>query len=379
MSIEYRFIEPLDVLFLRGNQLFGDPGSYGESIIPPRPSVAAGALRSRMLADDRTDLGAFSRNEIDHPTLGTPEHPGSFELAGFYMARRVEGRTEILMPLPADLVVEEEESQGSDNRSRSSLRVGRLSPTAIDLPSSFQLPLLPVLAQEERGKNKGGWWLTQEGWASYLSGEVPTSGQLVNSSELWVQETRIGIGMRSDKRAAEKGNLFSSVAVSLKEAVGFLAAVAGAIPPTEGMLRFGGDGRAAGIEKANVSLPEPDYEAISRAGCCRLVLTSPGLFCEGWRLPGTGSDNRVSLGNVRGRMACACVPRFETISGWDLAKREPKPAQRVVPSGSVYWLDELEAAPGELRKLATSGLWDESCKDDARRAEGFNRVAVAAW
>ncbi|MDY6813388.1 MAG: type III-B CRISPR module-associated Cmr3 family protein, partial [Pseudomonadota bacterium] len=56
------FIEPLDVLFLRGNKLFGDPGSYGEALIPPWPSIAAGALRSRMLADDGTDLTAFAHN-----------------------------------------------------------------------------------------------------------------------------------------------------------------------------------------------------------------------------------------------------------------------------------------------------------------------------
>ncbi len=35
------FIEPLDVLLLRGNKLFGDPGSHGEALIPPWPSVAA--------------------------------------------------------------------------------------------------------------------------------------------------------------------------------------------------------------------------------------------------------------------------------------------------------------------------------------------------
>lgn len=43
----YRFLEPLDVLFLRGNKLFGDPGSYGASLVPPWPSVAAGALLYR--------------------------------------------------------------------------------------------------------------------------------------------------------------------------------------------------------------------------------------------------------------------------------------------------------------------------------------------
>ena len=58
-SVETRFLEPLDVLFLRGNKLFGDPGSFGESLIPPWPSVVAGALRSRMLADDRVDLAGL--------------------------------------------------------------------------------------------------------------------------------------------------------------------------------------------------------------------------------------------------------------------------------------------------------------------------------
>ncbi len=43
MSTQTTFIEPLDVLFLRGNKLFGDPGSHGESLIPPwpRPSPRA--------------------------------------------------------------------------------------------------------------------------------------------------------------------------------------------------------------------------------------------------------------------------------------------------------------------------------------------------
>jgi CRISPR-associated protein Cmr3 len=50
------FIEPLDVLFLRGNKLFGDPGSFGESLVPPWPSVAAGAIRSALLAHKRVDL-----------------------------------------------------------------------------------------------------------------------------------------------------------------------------------------------------------------------------------------------------------------------------------------------------------------------------------
>jgi len=41
-TVESVFLEPLDVLFLRGNKLFGDPGSFGESLVPPWPSGGGG-------------------------------------------------------------------------------------------------------------------------------------------------------------------------------------------------------------------------------------------------------------------------------------------------------------------------------------------------
>ena len=104
------FIEPLDVLFFRGNQLFGEPGSYGEALMPPWPSVAAGALRTRILAADRIDMAAFAAGQVPHPQLGTPQAPGSFVLQAFGVARKPEGGdVELLMPLPADLVVQGKE------------------------------------------------------------------------------------------------------------------------------------------------------------------------------------------------------------------------------------------------------------------------------
>ncbi|MDI9471105.1 MAG: type III-B CRISPR module-associated Cmr3 family protein, partial [Bacillota bacterium] len=187
MSIEYCFISPLDVLLLRGNQLFGDPGSYGESLIPPWPSVAAGAIRSRMLVDDQIDLAAFSRSEIMHPTLGTPRQPGSFVLAGFYLARKKQELTEILMAPPADLVFQKREDA-------TAVEIRRFMPRSVDLPSSCTLPLLPVLPQDERSKSESGWWLTQAGWEAYLKGNLPKAEELVHSSELWKFDDRVGIG-----------------------------------------------------------------------------------------------------------------------------------------------------------------------------------------
>jgi CRISPR-associated protein Cmr3 len=102
-----RFLQPLDVLFLRGNKLFGDPGSYGEALIPPWPSVVAGALRSRMLADAGVDLAAFARGEITHSALGTPNAPCAFAVTAFHLAHKTQaGQIEPLFAPPADLVLE---------------------------------------------------------------------------------------------------------------------------------------------------------------------------------------------------------------------------------------------------------------------------------
>ena len=59
------FIEPLDVLFLRGNQLFGEPGSYGEALMPPWPSVPGAPLDT----PDREVLPCFGPSPPPTPTL----------------------------------------------------------------------------------------------------------------------------------------------------------------------------------------------------------------------------------------------------------------------------------------------------------------------
>jgi CRISPR-associated protein Cmr3 len=372
--IEYRFIEPLDVLFLRGNKLFGDPGSQGDSLIPPWPSVAAGAIRSRMLADDDIDLNAFGQSKVPHPTLGTPRQPGSFTVVGFHLARRQGRSVEVLMAPPADLVI----SRHDDGK----LTLHAMHPQALPsgLLSSSALPLTPLLAQgSERSKAIGGYWLSQAGWQRYVQGELPSADMLIHSADLWDIDTRTGVGLDSEKRSAAEGRLFTTQAVVLRNGAGFVVGIQGARPPGDGLLRLGGDGRAAAISPATIVAPEPDYDAIVKARRCRLVLTAPGLFPQGWKLPGADADQHVCLPGIRARLASAAVPRADTISGWDLANWQPKPAQRVAPTGSVYWLDELDATPEALRKLAASGLWGEPCEDDARRAEGFNRIALTLW
>jgi CRISPR-associated protein Cmr3 len=371
------YIEALDVLSFRGNRLFGDAGSFGEAQMPPPPSVFAGALRSHLLVRDGVDLAAFAQGKIIHAALGTPRSPGPFTLAAGLPARRLDdGRIEPLYPLPADLVVARD-------------RVSRMRAVPIDtrLAGSGPLPLWPVLAETERAKAEAGRWLSAAGLRRWLAGELPLADQLVKPDALWQHETRVGIALDAATRRADDGKLYSLQTVSCRRDVGFAVQVQGA-ELAAGVLRLGGDGRGACITPADIDWPEPsddDLDAITRSGRARLLLTSPGLFPRGWLPAGSGEADAqrgapFELHGVRARIVCAAVARAQVVSGFDLAQRRPKPAQRAAPAGSVYWLADLDATPEALRKLAERGLWtDSQYNSDMRRAEGFNRVALAQW
>jgi CRISPR-associated protein Cmr3 len=383
------FIEPLDVLFLRGNKLFGDPGSYGESLVPPWPSVAAGAIRSALLAHKGVDLSQFARGEVSDPELGTLASPGPFRVTGFQLARRfADGQVEPLYAPPADLVIRRHDD--------GTVECVPMQPQSLPdgIQSSAATPLHAVLPERERTKPESGYWLTHDGWHAYLQGsEIDPRAMLVKTNDLWRLDTRVGVGLDRTKRSAAEGQLFTVQAVVMRKRhhdkahdydIGFLAQIEGATLPQELMLRFGGDGRAARATVISANVGTPDVvNQILQSHRCRLILTSPGIFSGGW-LP-TGcvphDDGSISfdLHGVRGRLVCAAVPRAEVVSGWDLAKWQPKPAKRAAPTGSVYWLDDLDATPEELQTLVERGLWSEPCEDAARHAEGFNRAIFAAW
>jgi len=391
MDTKQYFIEPLDVLFLRGNKLFGDPGSFGESLVPPRPSVIAGALRSALLVHKGYDLVRFADEKIlDDDEVGTPKNPGSFRLTAFHLARRfADGTVEALFLPPADLVISRK-----DNNELETRRLVPHMPTE-GILSSAVTQRLGILPQAQRAKTAKGMWLTAKGWDIHLQGKcIEPDKHLISSEQLWSIDTRVGIGLDTCRRRADEGKLFTVQAVVPRKMehwngaegdaydVGFVAVLAGADLPEQLTLRLGGDGRVAFAHITDANVPAPDYDSIAKSGSFRLVLTTPGCFEGGW-LPvgvkGEGRDLFFDLHGVKARLTCAAVPRAGVVSGFDLAEWNPKPALRAAPAGSVYWLEESKATPDALRKLVESGLWPESSENTSRRAEGFNLCTLAAY
>jgi CRISPR-associated protein Cmr3 len=256
--------------------------------------------------------------------------------------------------------------------------------------SSLDLPYL-LAAQGEADKPAGGYWLIGEGLERYLAGELPLPEHLVHRRRLWATDPRLGIARSRTSFTAEVGKIYTTETVALADGVGFLLGVDGcdgheALVPGSGLLRLGGDGRGAEVSPwgevrvATESLA-PANEPFT------VVLTTPGLFPGGWLPPGVGHRDgayRLEVDGLRARLAAAAVPRAEVVSGWDLAAHRPKPAQRAVPAGAVYYFDEVEGDPSAYRErlwaLAETELgtrWDTAWKQ--RRAEGFDNVVIGRW
>lgn len=395
MSTQIRLIQPLDILLLRGNKSFGDTGEHGASSMPPSPSVLAGALRSFWLAELQSTPPQVGKKQFrieeyaprnkpfpkpeafEEPVrsqLGTPTEPRGFRLAHSGLAHRVNGHVERVFPIPTDLVIQKDTKDAKDPT------IYELTPTRMpegllsQLAEGQQVPML----QAPAGKPETQYWLDEAGYHLYLNGKSKEIGikNLVKVSELWKKDYRLGIALDGDKRTAADGQLYTTEAIALCEGVQLVAEIQGAPDfPAKGNLRLGGDGRGAGF-KADTLKPLPSIQA--KKGKVKLVLTSPAIFTNGWKLPSQDEQGRIQFAGGSARVATASVPRHQVVSGWNLAEWKPKPAERVVPMSSVYWLEDVQCdADTSLQDVLQELLLSDI--DPQRRAEGYNACVLAVW
>jgi CRISPR-associated protein Cmr3 len=138
-----------------------------------------------------------------------------------------------------------------------------------------------------------------------------------------------------------------------------------------GVRPLGGERRLAAWEPGPPA-PEPPEGLLERllvAHRARVVLVTPAAFRRGY-LP----DERSLAGAPVVAVACA---RPLVVSGWDLERRRPKPTRRLVPAGSVYFV-EFPRDWGDREVAAwLRRLWFQNVSDDEQdRLDGYGLATV---
>ena len=196
----YHFVQPLDVLMIRGNKSFGGEGQHGEAVMPPWPSLFAGAFRSALLGKDAGQLARFAHagdrlaGELGE-VLGSRDEPGSFAINWLSLAilGAEASAPQAIVPLPADLVAFDAPGVAS---------LVALQPTALSAGcrASGELPLVAHLRVARQAKPQAGRWLDAAGLVAHLRGELPL--RTLSNADLFKRETRLGIALDHGSRTA---------------------------------------------------------------------------------------------------------------------------------------------------------------------------------
>jgi CRISPR-associated protein Cmr3 len=218
--------------------------------------------------------------------------------------------------------------------------LARVSPLQTALPgwSPDEPELLPLWIKSHARYERASGYLSLDGIAQYLKGDVPKPGQILAFDKLAAKDSRVGIVIGSDSLTTERSLIYAAEYLALAPGVSLYAELIGPdLVLQDAFIRetaipFGGQSRYVRIRRrAPVDWPS----APSGGDGALILLTTPAPFSAGWRPEGLD-------------LAAAAVAGHVAVSGWDLARRGPKPTRFAVAAGATYFCRQ---SPAERRSL----------------------------
>ena len=379
------FIEAADVwLFRDGRPFSAGEGHIARSVFPPSPQTLQGALRALILNHSEISEEDYKRENANAQTviqkIGKPPkggaHPepgtlGDFAVAGPFLARweEVSGKLVAVRytPMPADIV----QVKSGGKKDYFALRPASNFQFECDKPSSHWRPLFPWRDVDDASEPEEPGWLRETALTDYL--QDTTGWDLLLGKELFVPESRFGIGLDYANKRPTTGMLYQVEFIRPQSKVGLLARLTGKtqLPDPNGWLALGGEMRAARYRTvsdvsvmANASIAQPTTQL-------KLVLLTPAFFSGGWQPQEGKWDTLFNEQNVQ--LVSAALGRPQRIGGWDIATNWHKPMRAFVPAGSVYYFqsDRPIVSPQTLTETPPGEL--------PFGKMGFGQVAVGQW
>ncbi len=363
-------IQPNGPLLFRDTRPF-NTGDAARTQLFPHPSVTTGTIRTllgKQLGYSFTDVEVARVLDwsIYGPVLRLGDHN--------------------YFPAPADAILP-------------ATAIKRLSPFELKDGEGMNLPdgLLPIGSNQTGGKPMSDpplFWRDKELYKWLACEQVSLSDVLENGySPETEHRTHVTIG---DNNTAKDSHLFQSESIypqvmrgdELLEG-GYLVSVSASdLNAFSGPIfhRIGGEGGFAGFTELNSdSWPSdsPDELLVKARESLKikLQLVTPALFNGGF-LPKvfTGKDKSVyvhwDVVGVSLRLVSAAVPRWTPIAGWDMQTGQ-KPLRRLVPAGSIYFLEMENEA--DCEKILNKAWMKPISDNEMDRKNGFGLALWGIW
>ena len=349
------FLDPLETLHFRNGRPFnaGEVG-YAETIFPPTPETIQGVIRSLIASywdPTRSIAEVFQKDSKLVELIGnSSSNYGRLHITDIALVRWTGDNPEPLYPVPAHILKEEKTK-----------KLFLLKPDILDGVISNMPPATQHFLMHEKSKYKlecADGWLTESDLRLALKAKTDDL-KIIQESDIFEREFRVGIGIDSSRKAVEEGLLYSTQMIRMKrkyypteESYGFCVEfyIAQKDAPDKeekddtqdiydklkqgGWATMGGERRAVRFEvRGNPSDVSTQADVSTKKGNL-LYLATPAVFSGGW-IP----DN-LPIPPI-----AAAVSRYQPIGGWQLEPGKSgggsnKKMRRCVPAGSVYFFDQ---------------------------------------
>lgn len=361
------FISPVDVLFFRDGRSFSAGEDHeAQTLFPPLPTPIYGALRSAILSQKNAQFrkgGFLITDAVAEQEVGSPSSLGTLQINFFALAKHNGSTAEPLFPMPADVL---------KKKKAVSTKYEIAKPTKFEkeaserIKTNFSLPSLQfvwsVHSESDFYESASG-FLSINGFQKYLEGKIPNNDEIIEQQKIYEKEPRTGIRLKKTKTTGD-GQLFSVEFIRMASEIGFLLTLDNESSLSEnGFLRLGGEGKAAiykAVKTLSINLSEIQKKVLKDKKF-KVVLATPAVFKQGWIPDGINSTGEGELFGCKVKLIGASLGRYISVGGWDLATNRPKPTQRAVPAGSVYFFEMLNEDSVNLfthfGKSMLSGDW----------------------
>lgn len=384
-------IEPRDPLIVRDGRPFGpNPGARAISLPFPFPSTIAGALRTKagLSAKD----GPFDPKNIETILKYGLRGPLLVELADD------DAIVDWLLPAPADALILADKDQ--DALGHRFWLAPRYTTSITNQPDKLLL-LEPALRSPEKVSEKAPrfWrhtactqWLLKPTDDTQILAQLGITGLETN--------TRMHVSILPETLTARDTALFQTSGLEgtwrdreaakekrfVTKRLAIYATFDGSTPYFEGGLApLGGERRLMRWQKNeqdqqpfDQSIKQDIYAQVQHDRRCRVLLLTPAYFSAGFR-----PAIHWTYANVTASLRAACVPRMQTVSGWDLAANDgagmPKPTRRLAAAGSVYFIDFAGLSKEQITAWLDQ-VWMQNISDDQRmQRDGFGLAIIGTW